>query len=479
MLPSSIDARLAGFRDAFSILEHGHAKPLLCEVNVHGEWLTLAVLKALRTRKYAGVAYNTSAPFVRRKGRGHVGYMAQPVGFIPFPRRSAANLWTIQGLDRKSSRALQDCDVVLASMEGPDSEARAALLMDLPRVLGRVRRGATSALLLLHGAQGLCPSGHNETYVPVMGRYLDVTGTLPAVPCWEAQWEALAQRGDVLDGACSQAHGRRFCLGSLRTDSICNAAEPLLEPLLEPRGRLDDGGGEGGGEGGGGGGGGGRRGGGVGRGGGGALRWASGRRRAATAAAASASAAAAEGGAVAAASSTSGQAPWRAAWRVHRQPVKLLPGAGGFWQSQTSNFLRYYSLVPCQSAAVGSRSAAAQTAPAPTTAPTTESLSVPITSPSSTSTFTMPSSAPAARSKPTDRCRATATVESRAPAGARAPGAAAPALPDDDALCLTFKNAQLEVYVGGALSCDGARSFVAPAELVMPTVWAEKVSMAI
>ena len=81
MLPSSIDARLAGFRDAFSFLEHGHAKPLLCEVNVHGEWLTLAVLKALRTRKYAGVAYNTSAPFVRRKGRGYVGYMAQPVGF--------------------------------------------------------------------------------------------------------------------------------------------------------------------------------------------------------------------------------------------------------------------------------------------------------------------------------------------------------------------------------------------------------------
>ncbi|KOO33489.1 hypothetical protein Ctob_013302 [Chrysochromulina tobinii] len=223
-----------GFRDAFSILEHGHAKPLLCEVNVHGEWLTLAVLKALRTRKYAGVAYNTSAPFVRRKGRGHVGYMAQPVGFIPFPRRSGgpSNLWTIQGLDRKSSRALQDCDVVLASMEGPDSEARAALLMDLPRVLGRVRRGATSALLLLHGAQGQCPSGHNETYVPVMGRYLDVTGTLPAVPCWEAHWEALAQRGDVLDGACSQAHGRRFCLGSLRTDSICNAAEPCVAHTL-------------------------------------------------------------------------------------------------------------------------------------------------------------------------------------------------------------------------------------------------------
>ena len=266
MLPSSIDARLAGFRDAFSFLEHGHAKPLLCEVNVHGEWLTLAVLKALRTRKYAGVAYNTSAPFVRRKGRGYVGYMAQPVGFIPFPRRSAANLWTIQGLDRKSSRALQDCDVVLASMEGPDSEARAALLMDLPRVLGRVRRGATSALLLLHGAQGQCPSGHNETYVPVMGRYLDVTGTLPAVLCWEAQWDALAQRGDVLDGACSQAHGRRFCLGSLRTDSICHSAEPLLEPLLEPRlvprGRMADEGG-----GGGAGGGGERRGGGGGRGG--------------------------------------------------------------------------------------------------------------------------------------------------------------------------------------------------------------------
>lgn len=329
-LPAPLEQYLRSHFDDFV------ATPKLCEINVHAAWLTRAVLRSLHSREYAGAAYNTSAEFAGSKGRGHVGYIA-PVGFIPFPRRSAADLWTIKGLDRRSSNALRDCDVLLVSMQGPDSEARAALQFDLSRILGRAHRGARASLLVLHGLEHECVG--NESYTPVMHRYLGTTGLLPAVPCWDARWRTMARDGTILEAACVVDRGRRWCFGLLNPRSVCNAAAPLLEPPpRRPHKRASPG--------------------------------------------------------------------CASAWRVRRHTVELHPEGGGFWRSQVSNFMRYYSIVRCPSSRLGT--------------------------------------------------------------------SAGPSTVGDDALCLTFKSAQTEVYVGGALSTDGGKTF-GQAELVMPTVWADKV----